>query len=264
MPADSTPRGLAALWRGGDDAGQSLGTFLGVFTPSILTILGVILFLRTGWVVGNVGLVPALSIVVIANLITLATALSVSAIATNMYVGAGGAYYILSRSLGLEIGGAIGVPLFLAQTFSVTLYAFGFAESLRFVWPDVPLQPVAAATVLLVSLIAARERTLRFAFRFRSWRSSACRCCRSFAGLGKFDQIQVSLWQGLEQSPSFWLVFAVFFPAVTGIMAGVSLSGDLKEPRQAIPRGQSPRCSSASSSTSRCRSRSRSARTRGP
>jgi amino acid transporter len=103
---------------------RSLGTFLGVFTQSTLTILGVILFLRMGWVVGNVVLMPALVIVVLCNLITLATALSLSAISTNMRVGVGGAYYLISRSLGLEIGGAIGVPPFLSQAFSVTLYAF--------------------------------------------------------------------------------------------------------------------------------------------
>ena len=69
--------------------GKGLGTFIGVFTPSILTILGVIMYLRAGWVVGNVGLVGALAIVVIANLITLATVLSVSSVATNMEVGPG-------------------------------------------------------------------------------------------------------------------------------------------------------------------------------
>ena len=76
-------RGLGAVMapRGGD---EKLGAFIGVFTPSILTILGVILYLRTGWVVGNVGLVPALTIVIIANAVTLVTALSVSAVATNM------------------------------------------------------------------------------------------------------------------------------------------------------------------------------------
>ena len=105
----------------GASSGQGLGTFIGVFTPSILTILGVILYLRTGWVVGNVGLVGALTIVVIANLITLATALSVSSVATNMEVGPGGAYYIISRSLGIELGGAIGLPLFLSRALSVTL-----------------------------------------------------------------------------------------------------------------------------------------------
>ena len=115
---------------------QGLGSFLGVFTPSLLTILGVVLFLRTGWVVGNVGLVPALGIVALAHAITLATALSVSAVATNMTIGAGGAYFMISRSLGLEIGGAVGIPLFLAQTFSLTLYAFGLTR-----WAPAPPPP---------------------------------------------------------------------------------------------------------------------------
>ena len=118
--------------------GASLGTFLGVFTPSVLTILGVVLFLRSGWVVGNIGLLPAIAVVVLAHVITFATAFSVSAVATNMHVGKGGAYFMISRSLGLEIGGAIGVPLFLAQTFSLTLYSFGLAEGLQLFWPDVP------------------------------------------------------------------------------------------------------------------------------
>ncbi|MGB5342922.1 MAG: hypothetical protein WBP67_12615, partial [Thermoanaerobaculia bacterium] len=140
----------------GTTSERKLGTFLGVYTPSILTILGVVLFLRTGWVVGQVGLGAALAIVVVAHVITVATALSISAIATNMQVGAGGAYFMISRSLGLEIGGAIGIPLFLAQTFSVTLYAFGFAEGVRLFWPDAPLRLIAAAVIVVVSLAAAR------------------------------------------------------------------------------------------------------------
>ena len=86
------------------------GTFAGVFTPNVLTILGIILFLRTGWVVGQTGLVGALTIVAIANVISLLTGLSLSAIATSMDVKTGGNYYMISRSLGLEIGGAIGIP----------------------------------------------------------------------------------------------------------------------------------------------------------
>ncbi len=93
--------------------GQSkgrFGTFGGVFTPNVLTILGIILFLRSGWVVGQAGLTNALIIVAIANSISLLTGLSLAAIATNMNVRAGGNYYIISRTLGLEIGGAIGIP----------------------------------------------------------------------------------------------------------------------------------------------------------
>jgi len=141
-------------------ASRKLGTFLGVFTPSILTILGVILYLRTGWVVGNVGVVGAIVIVVIANGVTFLTALSVAAIATNMRVGAGGAYYMISRSLGMEIGTAIGIPLFLAQAFSVTLYAFGLAEALQLIFPSVPQRPVAITTILAVALISTRGANL--------------------------------------------------------------------------------------------------------
>ncbi|MBN2431583.1 MAG: amino acid permease, partial [Acidobacteria bacterium] len=214
-----------------------LGAFLGVFTPSVLTILGVILFLRIGWMVGNTGLFPALLIVAIANAITLATALSVSAVATNMFVGAGGAYYILSRSLGLEIGGAIGIPLFLAQTFSVTLYAFGFAESLQFVWPEAPIQPIAAVTVLLVSLISGRSANLALRLQIPILILLVLALGSLFVGVFGAPEFQAGLWRGVENAPSFWVVFAVFFPAVTGIMAGVSLSGDLKNPTRSIPRG---------------------------
>lgn len=216
---------------------RKLGAFLGVFTPSVLTILGVILFLRTGWVVGNAGLMPALGIVVLANLITLATAFSISAIATNMHVGGGGAYYMLSRSLGLEIGGAIGIPLFLAQTFSVTLYAFGFAESLKFVWPSLPGVPVAAGTVLVVALISARGANLALKAQLPLLGLLLLALLSLLGGVFGVDNFSLSLWSGAEQAPSFWTIFAVFFPAVTGIMAGVSLSGDLKNPAKDIPRG---------------------------
>ncbi len=121
---------------------RKLGTFYGVYSPTVLTILGVIMYLRFGWLVGHLGLVKVLPLVLLANVITLITTLSFSAVASNTQIGAGGAYYVISRSLGIEIGGAIGLPLYLSQAFSVTLYAYGLAESLRFVWPGLPLQPV--------------------------------------------------------------------------------------------------------------------------
>lgn len=216
---------------------EKLGTFIGVFTPSILTILGVILFLRAGWVVGNVGLTGALAIIVIAHVVTISTALSVSAVATNMRVGAGGAYYIISRSLGVEIGAAIGIPLFLAQAFSVTLYAFGLAESLKIVWADVPERLVAAIVILVVSLLAARGAGLALKLQLPIMAAIGVALTVLFIGVARSGAHTVHLVSVFDEPPSFWHVFAVFFPAVTGILAGISLSGDLRRPDKAIPRG---------------------------
>ena len=215
--------------------GESLGTFLGVFTPSILTILGVILFLRTGWVVGNAGVWGAIAIVLIANLVTLATALSIGAVATNMRVGAGGAYYLISRSLGVEIGAAIGIPLFLAQALSITLYAFGLAESLQLLWPELPQRPVAAATVVVVTALTTRGAGL--ALRMQLPIMVAIGLALAVLGVGVAGNLTEPAVSPAQGAPGFWAVFAVFFPAVTGIMAGVSLSGDLRRPERAIPRG---------------------------
>ena len=94
------------------DAGGTLGTFAGVFTPSILTILGIILFLRLGYVVGNAGLGLTLLILFLANSISVLTSVSLAAIATNLKVKGGGDYYLISRTLGHEFGGAIGIVVF--------------------------------------------------------------------------------------------------------------------------------------------------------
>ncbi|MDY7095055.1 MAG: Na-K-Cl cotransporter [Acidobacteriota bacterium] len=216
---------------------EKLGAALGVFTPSILTILGVILFLRLGWVVGNVGLVGALLIIFLAHCITSSTALSVSAVTTNMNVGAGGAYYIISRSLGLEIGGAIGIPLFLAQTFSVTLYAFGLAESLQLLWPHLPQRGVAAATVVGVSLLATRGAGWALKLQIPIMVAIAVALASLGTGAVGAARESIPLWEQAPNPEPFWAVFAVFFPAVTGIMAGISLSGDLKDPKRSIPVG---------------------------
>ncbi len=216
---------------------ERLGTFIGVFTPSILTILGVILYLRTGWMVGNVGLVPALAIVAIANAVTLITAFSVSAVATNMRVGPGGAYYIISRSLGIEWGVAIGIPLFLAMTFSVTLYSFGLAESIAEVWPAAPQRPIAALTVLAVTVLAARGAGVALKLQLPILIGIGLSLVALLVGASSQSADSIPLWSGIADPVPFWGVFAVFFPAVTGFMAGVSLSGDLKNPARAIPFG---------------------------
>ncbi|MDH3997216.1 MAG: hypothetical protein OET90_00105 [Desulfuromonadales bacterium] len=223
-----------------------LGTFLGVFTPTILTILGVIMYLRFGWVLGQVGLVKTLLIVLMANVITLLTAMSLSAIATNSRVGVGGAYYMISRSLGVEIGGAIGFPLFISQALSVTLYAFGLAESLRLVLPQLPVSATAFVIIVLVAILSMRGAVFALkaqlpvmALILLSLIALALGVAQQDAAAPLAEGLALSN-QGLaisRESVGFWAVFAVFFPAVTGIMAGLSLSGDLSDPRRSIPRG---------------------------
>ena len=115
---------------------KKFGTFGGVFTPTLLTILGVIMYLRLGWVVGNAGLLGAWLIILISFVITLCTALSMSAITTNIRIGAGGAYAIVSQALGLEVGGSLGIPRYISQGLAVTMYIFGFREGWLGIFPD--------------------------------------------------------------------------------------------------------------------------------
>lgn len=121
-----------------DQSGDEIikfGMVKGVFIPTLLTILGVIMYLRLGWVVGITGLLGAWTIILIAFAITTTTALSMSSIISNIRIGPGGAYSIISRSMGLEIGGSIGVPLYLSLALSVALYVFGFRAGLLFLYP---------------------------------------------------------------------------------------------------------------------------------
>ena len=214
----------------------SFGTFMGVFTPSLLTILGVIMYLRFGWMVGNVGIPLALLIVTISTSITFVTALSVSAVATNMKVGVGGEYFLISRSLGLELGGAIGIPLYLARAASVTLYAFGLAEVLRFFIPELPIQPVAAGIILLVTLVSAKSASLTLKIQIPLM--IAVFLSIVVMAIGVFGNPSPAIVKPTYiNAPGFWVVLAIFFPAVTGFTAGVGLSGDLKDPSRSIPRG---------------------------
>ncbi len=216
---------------------RTLGTFLGVFTPTMLTILGVIMYLRFGWLVGHLGLLRALLAVCLANIITLVTTLSFSAVATNTRVGAGGAYFIISRSLGLELGGAIGFPLFLSQAFSVTLYAYGLAESLRLFWPALPLQLAVLVIIAVVAALAlvGAEAALKSQLPLMVFIAVSIGAFAAGAIL-RAPGASIPITPPSGEVP-FWAGFAVFFPAVTGVMAGLGLSGDLKDPERSIPRG---------------------------
>lgn len=218
-----------------------LGTFAGVFTPSILTILGIILFRRTGFVVGGAGLASALLIILLANAISVLTALSLSAIATNLKVKGGGDYYLISRTLGIEFGGAIGMVLFLAQSVSIAFYCIGFGEALTQVIPySHPLLPrlLAAGAVMFLFV---------FAWLGADWATRLQYVVMGVLGLGlvsffvggitSFDpKLAASNWT-TSDGLAFGFLFALFFPAVTGFTQGVSMSGDLEDPGRSLPRG---------------------------
>lgn len=214
-----------------------LGTFGGVFTPSLLTILGVIMYLRFGWVVGNVGLIGTLLIVTLSTAITFLTSLSISAIATNAPVKGGGAYFLISRSLGAEIGGAVGIPLYLAQAFSVSLYVIGFSESVVAIFPALDIKWVGIVTTLALGGLALFSTTATIKSQFFIMGLIAISLLSLALG-SPLEDSKVELWGvPAAQSVDFWQVFAIFFPAVTGIMAGVNMSGDLKDPAKSIPKG---------------------------
>ena len=195
------------------------------------------MYLRFGWVVGNVGLIGTLIIVTLGTLITFLTSLSIASIATNAPVKGGGAYFLISRSLGVEIGGAVGIPLFLAQAFSVALYIMGFSESMVAIFPNLNIKLVGVVTTVLLGLLSLFSTSAAIRVQFIILGIIAFSLVSFFLG-SPIENSTIELWGvPASQSEGFWTVFAIFFPAVTGIMAGVNMSGDLKDPAKSIPKG---------------------------
>ncbi len=206
-----------------------------MYTPSILTILGVIMYLRFGWVVGHVGLIGTLLIVTLSTAITFLTSLSICAIATDRVVKAGGAYYMISRSLGIETGGAVGIPLYFAQALSVALYTIGFAESVVSAFGYFDETRVALVTTAGVAILALTSAEVAIRAQYLIMAVIALSLVSLVMG-EPVEPTQIEWWVK-SADYSFWEVFAVFFPAVTGIMAGVNMSGDLRDPTRSIPVG---------------------------
>jgi|FLOH01.1.fsa_nt_gi amino acid transporter len=222
--------------------GNRFGTFGGVFTPCTLTILGVIMFLRYGEVVGQAGLLDAILILVGAKLITTLTALSLSAIATNTKVRGGGAYFLISRSLGVEFGGSIGIVFFLAQAVSVAMYIIGFTEALQSTMPLLELDPRAIATFVNALILLCVWVGAGWAIKVQYFILVALGLAIVSFALGAGSQFTISgleanLLPDFREGSGFFVMFALFFPAVTGVMAGANMSGDLKDPSRAIPSG---------------------------
>ena len=227
---------------------KTFGTFGGVFTPTLLTILGVIMYLRLGWVVGNAGLLGAWLIIIMSFAITLTTALSMSSITTNIRIGAGGAYAIISQSLGLEVGGSLGIPRYISQGLAVTMYIFGFREGWLSIFPQ--HQPFIVDLVVFVVIYGIAYKSANLAIKTQYIIMAVISASliviviAAYYGSMQHSTVEVLKWGTFRGSvendfsgSSFWIVFAVFFPAATGIMAGANMSGELKNPRKSIPVG---------------------------
>ncbi|HSC26971.1 MAG TPA: hypothetical protein VLD67_06830, partial [Vicinamibacterales bacterium] len=218
-----------------NQTGYGFGTFKGVYLPSVLTILGVIMFLRLPWVLGSVGLARTLVIVTLSVAITLLTGLSIAAMATNMRVGGGGAYYMISRTLGLEVGAAVGLPLFLAQALGIAFYIAGFSETVVGYYPMLSPTVVGVATLMILTVLAYISADLALKSQFLILTILVLSLASLFMGGPPPGDVPTV---GEPLSPAaFWVAFAVFFPAVTGIEAGLGMSGDLKDPARSLPRG---------------------------
>ncbi len=241
-PQPGTTNSIAA---NGESSAQGFNTFKGVFTPTLLTILGVIMYLREGSVVGNAGLAGAWAIITLAFIITASTALSMASITTNIRIGAGGAYSIISQSLGIEVGGAIGIPLYLSQALVVAMYIFGFRSGWLSVFPNHPaivIDLLTFAALFAIALISAD-----FAFRIQYLilaiiaGSLVSIFGTVFTGAIEYSPHWFGSYPGFPEDgfagSGFWIIFAIFFPAATGIMAGANMSGDLARPRRSIPYG---------------------------
>jgi len=220
---------------------------LPVFMTTISTILGAILFLRFGYAVGHTGFIGAIGIVALGHLVTIPTALAVAEIATNQKVLGGGAYYIISRSFGLNIGAAIGITLYLSQAISVAFYiiAFGEAfqpvinwlsESCNIVIPDKRLITV-PAMLILAALILTRGANLGMKALYFVVALLFTSILFFLAGKSTGEEINFTLNSRISGADPFFYVFTIIFPAFTGLAAGLGLSGDLKNPTRSIPNG---------------------------
>jgi amino acid transporter len=216
-----------------------------VFLTAISTILGAVMFLRFGYVVGNVGFAGAVAIVLIGHVVTISTAMSLAEIATNQKVEGGGEYFIISRSFGLEIGGAIGIALFLSQAISVAFYVIAFGEAFspvfdfftdQYGWAAIDKRLVTLPAMLLLALLIIRKGAdVGMKVLYVVVGTLFLSLLMFFLGrpdseiAGGFD----ALMNRIDNPDSFFLVFAICFPAFTGMTAGVGLSGDLKNPKNA-------------------------------
>ncbi len=219
-----------------------------VFFTAISTILGAILFLRFGFAVGSVGFWGVLAIIILGHAVTIPTALAISEIASNKRVEGGGEYFIISRSFGLNIGATIGIALYFSQAISVAFYVIAFTEAFQFFFDYIqvtynyvlPRQAVSIPSMLILgAVILKKGANLGVKALYFVVAVLAVSLVLFFAGTGDATvSSEFSLFNAdFRNSSDFFIVFAIIFPAFTGITAGVGLSGDLKNPSKSIPLG---------------------------
>ena len=230
---------------------RTMGT-LPVFMTAVSTILGAILFLRFGYAVGHVGLIGALAIIVIGHLVTIPTAMAVAEIATNQKVEGGGAYYMISRSFGLNIGATIGITLFLSQAISIAFYVIAFVEALgplvEWLNSEFNVHPLinqylfdtrslgVIMMTLLTMLMLSKGANIGVKALYGVVAVLAISLAMFFMGESNAPNGN-NFSRMIKGGDSFFYVFTIIFPAFTGIAAGLGLSGDLKDPKKSIPKG---------------------------
>jgi amino acid transporter len=217
-----------------------------VFFTAIATILGAILFLRFGFATGSVGFWGVMLIILIGHMVTIPTAMALSEIATNQKVEGGGAYFIISRSFGLNIGATIGITLYLSQAISVAFYIIAFTEAFEplfnFIYNRygimLPRQLISLPAMIILSMIILKRGAnigikALYIVAFILFLSLLL----FFTGESNLSGEWMQTNFTFRNQGDFFIVFAIVFPAFTGIIAGVGLSGDLKNPGKSIPLG---------------------------
>lgn len=225
--------GIASLFKSEPDG--KFGTIKGVYIPNVLQMIGVILFLRLGWILGHVGMPTMGLVITLSSSLIFLTSLSMTAIVSNMEIRGGGSYYMISRSLGVEFGGAIGVLQSISQLCSIALCVTGFSLSIHEIFPAIPiaiLKIVTLTTLLFISYYSTALALRTQIFIFITLFTGISAIFWGWAGVPDTLPLLPS-----DQSMSFWIAFSMFFPATTGIESGMSLSGDLRTPSRSLPLG---------------------------
>ncbi|MEN0061853.1 MAG: hypothetical protein AAGA48_06850 [Myxococcota bacterium] len=229
-------------------APRRLGMFAGVFTPTFLSIVGVLLYLRVGWVVGNAGLGETLIMLAVAAMIAICTGWSYATLASNTRVNDGDTFAVLNQGLGFEVAGTLGIPLALSRPLLIAMHIFGFRAGL--IYLEGSLQEFALyvdiGIFVLFFILAYRLRRLPSALQYGLLALIVASVVSIVYGQVPEDAAPYELnWWGsyppsslsADQSLTFWPVFAILFPALTGFLAETPTSGGLKEPRRDIPNG---------------------------